>query len=394
MIKVQSSDEEIISFLSNVKDSAPRDAGLAADLAAVLAGSGRTFKPRSETTADVASTGGPSSLSTLLCPLYLRTGAFEVPKLGVPGRPAGGIDCLAQLDGYQTAFDDAGLHRVLGEAGYAHFLAAHAYAPLDARLFSLRQKHGFQEVPTLVAASLLSKKLAVGVQRAGLDVRVAPHGNFGRTWGDAQDNARLFTEAAELLGLMGCPVLTDGAQPYQPYIGRAEALVALADVFDSTEGPWLTEHLNDCRGLSVATASSESRSLIENASRSDLRQWFYANVLAQGSSCGAFEALVGRTRDAHKAKVAAQQDGFVSISLEGIRRTLVTAQAAANPEHVGFPDPAGVVLMRKPGERVSRGDVLATVRCEKAPWHEFVMTSLASSISATDRAANNGETTT
>ena len=54
--------------------------------------------------ADVASTGGPSSLSTILCPLFLRCLGRCVPKLAVSGRPAGGIDVMAQIPGYRTEF--------------------------------------------------------------------------------------------------------------------------------------------------------------------------------------------------------------------------------------------------------------------------------------------------
>src|SRR5437868_14746215 len=80
-------------------------------------------------TADVASTGGPASLSTLLCPLYLRSYGFVVPKLGVPGRPAGGIDVLAQLPGYRVDLSEADVRRVLERCGYAHFLAGTQFAP-------------------------------------------------------------------------------------------------------------------------------------------------------------------------------------------------------------------------------------------------------------------------
>src|SRR5690348_1284014 len=67
------------------------DADLAS-LSSTLARSGEQKRfPSNVHTADIASTGGPSSLSTLLGPLYLRALGFHVPKLGVPGRPAGGI---------------------------------------------------------------------------------------------------------------------------------------------------------------------------------------------------------------------------------------------------------------------------------------------------------------
>src|SRR5271170_4830986 len=71
-----------------------------AQLAMVLAESGHVVRPQGGVThADVASTGGPSSLSTLLCPLFLRSFGSTVPKLGVSGRPAGAVDVLAQIPG-------------------------------------------------------------------------------------------------------------------------------------------------------------------------------------------------------------------------------------------------------------------------------------------------------
>ncbi len=68
----------------------------------IITGDLRNQELCADLVADVASTGGPSSLSTLLSPLFLRAGGAVVPKLGVPGRPAGGIDCLAQIPGYRT----------------------------------------------------------------------------------------------------------------------------------------------------------------------------------------------------------------------------------------------------------------------------------------------------
>ncbi|WP_157642388.1 hypothetical protein [Burkholderia ubonensis] len=380
MIDSQSSDEEIVDFLADVSQRKRKDPLLAAEFAEVLANSGTKLVRTIAQTADVASTGGPASLSTLLCPLFLCAAGLVVPKLGVPGRPAGGIDCLAQIAGYRTSLSDSELEAALSDGGYAHFLASGRYAPLDARVFKLRQLYGFQEIPTLVAASLLSKKLAVGVTTAGLDIRVAPHGNFGRTMAEAMENADLFVQAAKLLGLIGRPVLTDGNMPYQPYIGRSEALVALADIFAGTAGSWLQEHVETCRRLSLAAAPAEYAPMVEAVRTEDLYQVFSTNIFAQGADEEAFIALVKKVRGAVQFEICADRDGEVEVSLEGIRRSLVEAQSTAPNVGREFPDPAGVILQKKPGEFVLRGDVLATVRVNVESMRDYLCEALSKTI--------------
>ena len=111
---------------------------------------------------------------------------------------------------------------ILRSGGYAHSLASENLAPLDARMFRLRQETGAQGVPVLVTASLLVKKLAVGAKYVCLDIRIAPHGNFGIDWASASRNARLFLEAANLLGINAFSVLADAlwARQSMPPAGR------------------------------------------------------------------------------------------------------------------------------------------------------------------------------
>lgn len=364
MLNEASSDDELIDYLGRVAATLPRDPVEASNLARLLAASGSALSFPGVRTADVASTGGPSSLSTLLCPLFLRVAGLHVPKLGVPGRPAGGVDCLAQVPGYRTSLAEDELQQAMKECGYAHFTAAGRYAPLDARLFRLRQQNGFQEIPTLVAASLLSKKLAVGVSTAGLDIRVAPHGNFGRNFDEARLNARIYEEAASILGISGRPVLTDGSVPYQAYIGRSEALVAMKAIFDGTADAWLQEHVELCRQLSAAAAPDEGAA-IADATAASLRQAFVANLVAQGATEAGFLRVAELAVDRHDRTIVAENDGVVTVSLEGIRRAMTDAQGAA-AGNKDYPDPVGVILLRRPGDTVQRGEVLATVRVEDA----------------------------
>ncbi len=91
-INSNSTDAELLDVITRIKDRYPREPAVAADLARSVASSGAQISARASFSADVASTGGPTSLSTLICPLFLRAAGAVVPKLGVPGRPAGGID--------------------------------------------------------------------------------------------------------------------------------------------------------------------------------------------------------------------------------------------------------------------------------------------------------------
>ncbi len=199
-------------FISEASDSAmkalvqsARSDSIADDDIAYLASSCAEASGRIWTAldgaADVASTGGPTSLTTLICPLYLRSLGCSVPKLGVPGRPAGGIDVLAQIPGFKYSLTDSEAIGVLKRAGYVHFLAGDSHGKHDALLFSYRKKNDALALAPLVIASLLSKKLIVGLTCVGLDVRVSSFRNFGQTWNDARANATRCCNVAWVLGI-------------------------------------------------------------------------------------------------------------------------------------------------------------------------------------------------
>lgn len=363
-ISSASSEKDLLAVVELIRTKYPTDKHVAACLARISADSGGRLVSVGGLSADVASTGSPTSLSTLLCPLFLRAGGAVVPKLGVPGRPAGGIDCLAQLPGYRATLNATEVERVLNSGGYAHFLAHEAIAPLDRRIFQLRQQHNAQQVPTLVAASLLSKKIAVGVTYAGLDVRVAPFGNFGTTWEAAGLNAELYIKTARLLSVQAVPVLTDARYPYQPYIGRSEALTALDDLFNGTASNWLNEHFETCKRLALACLPPSSRQAVQSVSLSQLRDHFYRNLIDQGSTPEEFSRIVDRIRDRHRHELRSTTEGFVHYPLEEIRTALVSRQRQYSTDGHTFPDPVGIILYRRPGDWVTSGEILATVRID------------------------------
>jgi len=329
-----------------------------------LAESGEILpKPISGTTADIASTGGPSSLSTLLTPLYLQALGYSVPKLAVPGRPAGGIDVLAQIPGYRFELAPTEVSHLLEKHGYAHFLASKHFAPLDGLFFSYRKRIGKINIPGLAVASLLAKKTAVGVSVVGLDVRVAPHGNFGSSISEASENAKLFCRVASLVECSALCFLSDGKAPYQPYIGRGEALVGMLQIITGKADPWLRQHGDACCAMSHRLARLNPKiEPIGRPSRTSIYELFRENLEAQGSSFENFQQRASVVISQHSLYVTAPQSGFLDISLEMLRNLLVKFQSSTATAEIPFTDPCGIILRQPRGAYVQRGDLLATVR--------------------------------
>lgn len=336
------------------------------ELAIRLAESGIAIKnwPSTET-ADIPSTGGPFSLSTLLCPLILAATGCYVPKLGVPGRPAGGIDCMMQIFGYRAEFDEIDLRRIISKSQYAHFLSGGRFAPLDARMFALRQRHGLQSVPELATASILSKKLAVGVRRVGLDIRVAPWGNFGKNMDEARAAAEIFQNCSSMLGLKAFTFITDATVPYQPYLGRSESLLAIAKILDGSADGLLALHAKDCFRMAVEVSSVNTIPTWHDA-----RAMLAQHLESQGSSFQHFIDIASRTEAEHTRHVFAPYSGYFSPDIPALRSALMQAQNIRQSSEIAFPDPLGLKLLSTSGEWVENGQPLASVRASTDIWEQ------------------------
>ena len=330
-----------------------------AHLADKLANSGTRLKHLPKNGLDIASTGGPSSLSTLLTPLFLRLMNRVVPKLGIPGRPAGGIDVLATIPNYRIHLQPSEVVGCLKKCGYVHFVVDEDYAPLDARIFAVRQRLGAQASVPLVIASLLAKKLVVGLKEVGLDIRVGPDNNFGISFCQARLNARRFCSVARILGTKATCILTDGSRPYQPLIGRGESLVALNQLFEENAGPWLQKHIVQCWNLATELTGYSREPL---PSGSEIKSIFASNLGAQGSSLDAFHNRVSEVIGHPRFSLLAKSSGWVLVKLGIIRAILVEIQQTYPDHEGGFSDPIGVQLLVNTGGYVEENEKVVIVR--------------------------------
>ena len=266
---------------------------------------------------------------------------------------------MGTIPGYQVVLGQKQVERCLERCHYAHFLAGRNFVPLDAKLFAYRRLVGAVASPHLVMASILSKKIAVGLNRMGLEIRVGRHGNFGTTYSEARSNADRFLAVARILEIDAVVVLTEASSPYQPYIGRGESLVALQEVLEGTAGEWLQRHVNLC--WSIATLSSDHDSAMPPPPPNELCSAFKDNIEAQGSSFEQFTDRVEELRKAPSFEYYSSGSGVLTIKLEVLRDAVIHFQKSRQADE-DFPDPVGVELIANHGENVDKGDLIARVR--------------------------------
>ncbi|MCL2642686.1 MAG: hypothetical protein FWD52_04145 [Candidatus Bathyarchaeota archaeon] len=339
-----------------------------ADLAIVLASSGEMISQNDFV--DIPSTGGPSSLSTLLCPLLLNQYGLKVLKLGVNGRPAGGIDVLAQIPSYKIDFSRSELIDTINSGSkYVHFKASKHFTPLDARLFSYRRKMNKVSVPALAISSILSKKIALGVKNICLDVRTSSFGNFGTNRIESIKYSKQFNSVAKLLGITSICYISNADMPYQPYIGRGESLIALSKILSSASNEALQKHIEFCNRISSVFASSIG---VNKKTNESLTQLFFENLEKQGSNRALFYDKVNELINQKRYIVCSKTCGYVIYNLEQIKNFIVKLQESEKTATNIFPDPAGVELLKKPFEYVEKNEPILSIRCKDVYITKFI----------------------
>ena len=183
---------------------------------------------------DKHSTGGVGDCaSLLLAPALAACGAY-VPMISGRGlgHTGGTLDKLEAIPGYRTQVSVDELQDLVADLGCAIVGASGDIAPADRRLYAVRDVTGTVESIDLITASILSKKLAAGLESLVLDVKVGS-GAFMSDPADALALAQSLVETAQGAGCMTSALVTDMNQPLVPSAGNAleviEIMAALTD---------------------------------------------------------------------------------------------------------------------------------------------------------------------
>ncbi len=320
---------------------------------------------------DKHSTGGVGDkVSLMLAPMLAACGAF-VPMISGRGlgHTGGTLDKMDSIPGYQTAPTNEVLRAAVRGAGCAVVGQTADLAPADRRLYAIRDVTATVESIPLITASILSKKLAAGLQGLVLDVKTG-NGAFAASMDMAQALARSLVSVANGAGLPTRALITDMNQVLGHSCGN------VLEVREALE--FLSGQRRESRLREITTAlCAELLVLGKLASSHDDAVKRIDRVLDDGSALERFARMVAAlggpadlverpgqylaaapvsrpvsaARDGWISAVATRDIGLLVIELGGGRR-----QAADRIDHrVGFSEVIGL------GAHVRAGDPLAVV---------------------------------
>jgi thymidine phosphorylase len=191
---------------------------------------------------DKHSTGGiGDNVSLVLAPMLAACGAF-VPMISGRGlgHTGGTLDKLDSIPGYVTQPDIARFRAVVTEAGCAIIGQTADLAPADKRLYAIRDVTATVESIALITASILSKKLAAGLQGLVMDVKTGS-GAFMPTVEGARELAESIAHVATAAGLPTIALITDMNEPLASAAGNAVEVQNAVDYLSGTRDARLHE---------------------------------------------------------------------------------------------------------------------------------------------------------
>lgn len=321
------------------------------------------------TVVDKHSTGGVGdTVSLILAPLLAEAG-FRVPMISGRGlgHTGGTLDKLESIPGFRTDLDLDDLRSSVRDLGCGLAGQTDDLAPLDGRLYALRDVTGTVPSVPLIASSIISKKAAEGIDALVLDVKVG-RGGFMETVEEARRLAHTLVELGEELGLRCRALLTDMRSPLGPAVGNAlEAREAIRCLHGGVRSDLVDVTL--ALGAELAAAADPSASVA--AAGEQLQE-----LLDSGAAAGRMARIVERQGGDPQAvedpdrlpsapvqRTVAAEDAGAVRALDAREVGLAAVELGAGRRTMGEEvDPAvGFRIRVRPGDRVEEGDELAVV---------------------------------
>ena len=310
------------------------------------------------------STGGVGDkVSIVLAPVVAACGGV-VPKMSGRGlgHTGGTLDKLEAIPGFRVALTLEEFMAVLADVGCCLISQTKNIAPADKRLYALRDVTATVESIPLISASVMSKKIAEGSDAVVLDVKCGS-GAFMKKREDALALARSLVAIGNAAGVRTEALVTDMNTPLGSAVGNA---LEIAECVETLQGGGPQDLQTIVQKLAVRMLEVAGLARDENDASGKVKE-----ALASGKAFRTFEAMVARQggdvavlheldrlpRAGQRQAVAARSDGFVrGVDAELVGQASVLLGAGRDRLDAPIDPAAGVLVLRKPGDRVASGE--------------------------------------
>jgi pyrimidine-nucleoside phosphorylase len=323
---------------------------------------------------DKHSTGGVGDKTSLVLAPVVAAASDARACLYIPmisgrglGHSGGTLDKLESIPGFNVNLSLAEFRRVLEKCGCGLIGQTPEIAPADKKLYALRDVTSTVESPPLICASIMSKKLAEGIDALVLDVKTGD-GAFMKKQTDAEYLAQLLVETGARMGKKVVALITDMNQPLGRKVGNALEIEECIEVLRGG-GP------NDLRELCLELSAwmfvlaervknvADGRVLAaEMIASGRARDTFREIIRLQGGDAGIVDDPSGLPHARHQARVHAPRSGYlVRIRCEQLGVASMMLGGGREKKEDAIDPGVGLVLEKKVGDPVNEGDVLCTV---------------------------------
>lgn len=327
--------------------------------------------------ADKHSTGGVGDKTSLIIAPLAAACGVAVPMISGRGlgHTGGTLDKLESIPGFDVNLPFAKFKTVLKKCGLALAGQTQQIAPADKKLYALRDATATVPYIPLIVASIMSKKLAEGLDALVLDVKTGS-GAFIQKYAESLKLAKALCETGRSFSVTTKALITDMCEPLGQYVGnslevyecikilRGEAEDAMLPTLElSTE---LTAHMllqtKACNSLDSAVF--KIRSVLESGKALEK---FRKNIELQGGDakvCDKPELLL--TKGLAKVPIMASGSGYIGeIDTFAVGRAVCDIGGGRVKAEDGIDHAVGYSCTRKIGDRVSKGDEIGIVYCRR-----------------------------
>ena len=318
---------------------------------------------------DKHSTGGVGDKTTLvLAPLVAAAG---VPIAKMSGRglghTGGTIDKLESISGFNPYLEKHEFIKQVREINIAIIAQTAELVPADKKLYALRDATATVDNIPLISSSIMSKKIASGADAILLDVKTG-RGAFMQKYEDAYELACNMVEIGKKVGRKTAALITDMNQPLGFAVGNALEMIEALETLKGN-GPndlkalclELGAHIVEQAGIVKNTEEGKVllKKLIDDGSA--VRK-FEEFIKAQGGSTSFIENYDELPQAKIKEPVLSENSGYIySILADEMGRAAMQLGAGRSKKEDDIDHAAGIVLRKKVGDVVEKGEVLATL---------------------------------